>query len=67
GTFKLVSAELAALALFGMCNWAYTWFRVDGEFSDIEVADYFWSWLASGFSAGIPVTPVELIGHDDSD
>ena len=50
GRYKVPSAELAALAMFGMCNWAYTWFRLDGQLSDIEVAECFWIWLDTGFA-----------------
>ncbi|WP_373067806.1 TetR/AcrR family transcriptional regulator [Gemmatimonas sp.] len=52
GQYKVPSAELAGLAMFGMCNWAYTWFRPDGQFTDVEVADCFWAWLDAGFVAG---------------
>jgi TetR/AcrR family transcriptional regulator, cholesterol catabolism regulator len=52
GRYAIESAELGALALFGMCNWAYTWFKVDGLYSADEVADRFWSWLIAGFTSG---------------
>jgi len=52
GHFKAESAALAALAMFGMCNWSYTWFRPDGAFTADEVADWFWSWLTGGLAAG---------------
>jgi TetR/AcrR family transcriptional regulator, cholesterol catabolism regulator len=52
GSFSIEDAEIGAFALFGMCNWAYTWFKPDGQFSADEVADMFWSWLTAGFAAG---------------
>lgn len=52
GRYAVESAELAALALFGMSNWAYTWFQRDGLLTADEVADTFWSWLTAGFVSG---------------
>lgn len=49
GTYQLKTPELGALAMFGMCNWAYTWFRADGEYSADVTADLFWNWLSVGF------------------
>jgi len=49
GTYRLETPELGALAMFGMCNWAYTWFRADGQYSADATADLFWQWLSIGF------------------
>jgi len=43
--------ELSAMALFGMCNWAYQWFRPNGRFTTEEVARYFHSLLLHGIAA----------------
>lgn len=51
GCYRDVDPELAALAMFGMCNWAYTWFNEGGPVSADEVADDFWRWLTSGIAA----------------
>ncbi len=51
GRYGAVDPELAALAMFGMCNWAYTWFNENGPVSADEVADNFWRWLTSGIAA----------------
>lgn len=49
GTYLIETPELGALAMFGMCNWAYTWLRDDGEYSADVTADLFWQWLSVGF------------------
>ncbi|MCL6521759.1 MAG: TetR/AcrR family transcriptional regulator [Firmicutes bacterium] len=36
-----VEPRLVALALFGMCNWAYRWYRPDGPLGPEEIADRF--------------------------
>lgn len=49
--FRAVDPRLATLALFGMCNWAYQWFRAGGQFSAREVADLFWDIFLRGVRA----------------
>lgn len=39
GTFRNVRARAATLALFGITNWSYQWYRPDGTLSYREVAD----------------------------
>ncbi len=51
GCYADVDPELAALAMFGMCNWAYTWFNEAGPISADEVANNFWRWLTSGIAS----------------
>ena len=43
--------SLLALALFGMCNWAYQWFDADGPRSSEQVAALFFDLLANGLRA----------------
>jgi AcrR family transcriptional regulator len=50
--YKISDANLGALAMFGMCNWAYTWFNPNGPHSADDVADQFWKWLTAGFIQG---------------
>ena len=50
--YKISNANLGALAMFGMCNWAYTWFNPNGPYSADNRADHFWSWLTTGFIQG---------------
>lgn len=50
GLFMVPDVRLVALAIFGMCNWAYTWYRVEGGMSPDEIGAQFWFWLANGIS-----------------
>jgi AcrR family transcriptional regulator len=54
GVFRPVDVELAALALFGMCNWAYQWYRPDGPMRSREIAYVFWDLLVHGLAAPLP-------------
>jgi AcrR family transcriptional regulator len=51
GLFNVPDVRLVALAIFGMCNWAYTWYRDDGAMTTEEIGAQFWRWLANGISA----------------
>lgn len=51
GTFRDVDPQLATLAVFGVCNWAYQWFDASGELRSREVAYQFWDMLLRGISA----------------
>ena len=48
GVIREVDTHLAALATFGMCNWAYQWFRKDGPYRTRELAYQFWNYLIYG-------------------
>ena len=48
GVFRPADAHLASLAAFGMCNWAYQWYRPDGPLRPREVAYHFWGYLVQG-------------------
>lgn len=48
GSIRSVPPRLTALGLFGMCNWAYQWYRADGPMSPGQIADAFWNMLAHG-------------------
>ncbi len=39
GAFAEVDPALAALQVFGMCNWSWTWFEPGGRRSATEIAD----------------------------
>ncbi|MBC7630973.1 TetR/AcrR family transcriptional regulator [Aeromicrobium sp.] len=43
--------DIAALALFGMCNWAYQWYDASGARSPADFADEFWQILLCGISS----------------
>jgi TetR/AcrR family transcriptional regulator, cholesterol catabolism regulator len=46
--------RLTTLAIFGMVNWSYQWYRPKGEMTPAEVADYFWHLLFDGIGVGGP-------------
>jgi AcrR family transcriptional regulator len=48
GAFRAVDARLTTLALFGMCNWAYQWYRKGGPLRTREIAYMFWDLLLRG-------------------
>jgi AcrR family transcriptional regulator len=50
GAFAPVDPSLAALQLFGMCNWSWTWFEPEGRWSAREIADEFCRTLLGGFA-----------------
>ncbi|HEY0318460.1 MAG TPA: TetR/AcrR family transcriptional regulator [Solirubrobacterales bacterium] len=50
GAFADVDPSLAALQLFGMCNWSWTWFEPDGRWSARQIADDFCRTLIGGLS-----------------
>jgi AcrR family transcriptional regulator len=51
GIFRDTDVHLAALATFGMCNWAYQWYRVGGRLRPREIAYHFWGFLVQGLGA----------------
>ena len=56
GTFRDLDVRLVTLAVFGLCNWAYQWYRPDGPLTAREIAELFWDILVNGLSQ--PVAPV---------
>jgi TetR/AcrR family transcriptional regulator, cholesterol catabolism regulator len=50
GVFRKINADLVTLALFGMSNWAYTWFDPGGPLSSREIARIFWDFLYHGIA-----------------
>ena len=50
GTFRELDTQLAVLAVFGVCNWAYQWYRSDGELRSREIAYAFWDMLMRGMA-----------------
>jgi AcrR family transcriptional regulator len=48
GVFRAVDPQLAALAVFGMCNWAYQWYQPGGRLTADELADAFFDLLFRG-------------------
>jgi TetR/AcrR family transcriptional regulator, cholesterol catabolism regulator len=58
-----LDVRLTRMAILGMCNWTYQWFRPDGAKTSSEIADYFAGLLLCGLSnvdrrdATIPAPP----------
>jgi AcrR family transcriptional regulator len=48
GVFRHTDPHLATLATFGMCNWAYQWYRPGGALRSREIAYRFWNYLVYG-------------------
>lgn len=48
GEFRAVDPKLSALAIFGMCNWAYTWYSAGGQLPAREIATIFADLLHHG-------------------
>jgi hypothetical protein len=48
GVFRRTDPHLATLATFGMCNWAYQWYRPGGPMRPREIAYQFWNYLVHG-------------------
>ncbi|WP_182526857.1 TetR/AcrR family transcriptional regulator [Nocardioides dongkuii] len=48
GVLRPTDPHLAALAMFGMCNWAYQWYRPNGRLRSRELAYQFWNYLVYG-------------------
>lgn len=42
GQLQTDNARLTSLAIFGMCNWSYQWYKSTGEMSPSIIADHFW-------------------------
>lgn len=55
GDFRPVDPRLVTLAIFGMCNWAYQWYRIDGLLAPREIGAFFAGLLFDGFRQhGVP-------------
>lgn len=61
GVFEEVDPSLAALQLFGMCNWSWTWFEPDGRWPAQRIAAQFCGTLLGGL---MREAPPELGGEE---
>ena len=52
GDLRSLDPRLTALAVFGMVNWAYQWFRPDGPLGSREIAYFFWDVFLHGAAEG---------------
>ncbi|HEY5355553.1 MAG TPA: TetR/AcrR family transcriptional regulator [Streptosporangiaceae bacterium] len=51
GEFRDVDPETATLAFFGICNWAYQWWRPGGTADPAHTAQKMWDLLIRGLAA----------------
>lgn len=52
GTFRSdIDIRLTTLAIFGICNWAYQWYRPGGELRPRDIAYRFWDLLVHGIDS----------------
>jgi AcrR family transcriptional regulator len=54
GEFVETDVRAATLAIFGMCNWVYQWYRGDDRLSPEEIADCFFSLVTKGLFRPAP-------------
>jgi len=58
GTVAWQDPRTATFGLFGMCNWAYQWYRPDGPLHHSEIADRLFAIFRDG------VTPRDRPGTE---
>jgi AcrR family transcriptional regulator len=51
GEFRDVDPETATLAIFGICNWAYQWWRPGGTADPAHTAQKMWDLVIRGLAA----------------
>ncbi|MCW2657374.1 MAG: hypothetical protein JWR06_1567, partial [Jatrophihabitans sp.] len=51
GVLRPQNARVAALGLFGMCNWAYRWYRPGGAMSHQQIATQLGEIYLAGITA----------------
>ncbi len=51
GELRAVDPTFATLAMFGVCNWAYQWFRPDGPMTPRQIAYLMFDILNNGWAA----------------
>lgn len=54
GQFRAVEADTATLAVFGMCNWAYQWWRPGSGADPAHTAQRMWDLVMRGLIAPEP-------------
>jgi TetR/AcrR family transcriptional regulator, cholesterol catabolism regulator len=51
GEFRDVDPEAATMAVFGVCNWAYQWWRPGGTADPAHTAQKMWDLIIRGLTA----------------
>ncbi|HEY1689558.1 MAG TPA: TetR/AcrR family transcriptional regulator [Solirubrobacteraceae bacterium] len=59
GEFRDVDPHYTTLALFGMCNWAYNWYKPGDTFSSREVGELLADLFTNGVAIGKPIDAAE--------
>lgn len=54
GSIRPIDPNLATLATFGMCNWAYQWYRPGVSQRPRELAYQFWNFMMYGVAVSVP-------------
>ena len=52
GAFATANPRLTAVQIFGMVNWAWTWFDLDGPMTAVEIAAQFSRTMIGGLAPG---------------
>jgi TetR/AcrR family transcriptional regulator, cholesterol catabolism regulator len=67
GVFREVDADIATMAVFGMCNWAYQWWRPGSGADPAHTAQRIWDLVMRGLVApdSGPVTQFRRNGQDE--
>jgi len=50
GEFQISNPNLTALAFFGMCDWAYQWYKPEGHWRPRDIALHLWDIFMHGIS-----------------
>ena len=59
GEFRDVDTHLVTLAVFGMCNWMYRWYRAEGR-TPTEIVEEFVEFILAGLRAETPMPRQQL-------
>jgi AcrR family transcriptional regulator len=51
GEFRSADADIVTFQIFGMCNWAWTWYRPDGNVAVEDIARTYFKTLHAGLSS----------------
>lgn len=54
GIVSIKDTKLAALAIIGMCNWTYHWYRPEGKLTPGQIADMYIKLLENGYLIKTP-------------
>jgi AcrR family transcriptional regulator len=67
GVFREVDADIATMAVFGMCNWAYQWWRPGSGADPAHTAQRIWDLVMRGLVAPDPgpATQFRRNGQDE--